>query len=653
MSTAARSLVIATAGHVDHGKTSLVKRLTGTDTDTLAEERERGVSINLGFAYSRRQHPALGELIFGFVDVPGHVNFINNMIAGVGAVHYGLLVVAADDGIMPQTREHLAILEQLGIRRGLVALSKIDRVDADREAEVTAQIQALLADTALSGAAIVPLSSRTGAGIEDLEAALLALVDQDDHEDADGGRPRFLIDRSFSVKGIGTVVTGTLLAGELLTSSSLLHAGSGKPVRVRGLRLHDESLERGIPGQRLALQVDLPVDSFARGDWLLDSALLHPVHRFDAQVRLMADDTILRSGSRYHLYLNASHRTVSLRQLDDGHPELLQIKCDTPLFVCHGDRFVLRDPADTATLGGGRVLDCFVPRRQRSSPARLSHLEALTHSSDQAALALLEQNALGLDLNYLAVNNNLSDAALDRLTGHLQTEVPGLVSLATGDRLPTLLYPRHFATWRQALLAALASHHVRQANKQGMSLPELTGAMDFSGRHELLQALVEKLLADGEIERTGTLLHLPGHKAKLSAAEEQFLATIRPRLQKAGWVPPRTRELQEATGIPLRRLEEILKELTRSGSLIQVADNRHYLPETIMELAEFTEELAQKSDSDEGFTVIQFRDASKIGRNLCIEILEYFDGRGFTRREENTRFLRTDKTNLFSRSSPA
>lgn len=648
-----RSLIIATAGHVDHGKSSLVARITGVDTDTLAEEKARGLTINLGYAYLHFESVHTGvhsTNTIGFVDVPGHTDFIGNMLAGVGAVDAALLVIAADDGIMPQTIEHCAILNLLGVSRLAVALTKIDRVDAAQIAFITDQIRDLLKNTEFAHAELFQVSNTSGEGIPALITHLQRWCDDVDtqSETLQQHHFRYLIDRSFTVKGIGTVVTGTARAGYARTGDSVLHTGTGATTKIRGLRL-DQTVIAGIEhGQRAAANITLGHLDLSRGDWLVDPQLYHPISRFDARIQFLASAEPVLENAHYHLHIGASHHIVTLRNLDPNTNRYFQIKSNDPLVAHFGDRFILRDPAADHTIAGGRVIDIFVPRRGRASEQRLAALAAMDQTDAEAIAALIELLPEGLDLEQFALTRNLRVEPLQNLLASLLNEGLQAVALKREKaELPVLLHRDLFESHCTNIIEHLKKFHAAHGNLQGISEPMLSREIRFEGSHRLFNALLQQLLQKGLVKRTGTLLHLPGHATALSQEEEDFLTRVRPILIAAGRVAPRTRELVDTTGIPLKALDRLLRQITKAGTLIKVAENRYYLPETMMELAEFVETLVNTNTDDEGFTVIQFRDASGIGRNLCIEILEYFDRIGFTRRDDNKRFLRTDKDNIF------
>ncbi len=643
-----RQLIVATAGHVDHGKTSLVKHLTGVDTDTLAEEKKRGLTINPGFAYHHFQ-PGDDDstpVTLGFVDVPGHADFIHNMLAGVGNVEQALLVVACDDGIMPQTREHVAILRLLNIGQLSVALTKIDRATAERVEALQTEIQQTLLSDWQQDTAFFAVNNLNGEGVAALKTHLEQQAGQQSAvvEQAKDFAARFLIDRCFTVKGIGTVITGTLRSGQIAVNDQLVLSSSGEQVRVRGIRLDQQDLTVVSSGQRAAINITAEKEEISRGDWLLGPDNYLPCHRFDAQLQWLDDTMKLSPNAQYHLYLGAADHVANIRLLCPDRA-LYQIRCFDPLHAHQGDRFIVRDPAANTTLGGGRVLDIHVPRRGRASDERLSELATKQQPPAAALEQLLTQHSSGVDLLQFRINYNLSDVALDRIV--LYADASTIAVNRADQKLPWLFHQKHYDALCSLILKPLADFHKEFPQLQGIGEAKLSQAVSFNKSHLLLSGIVERLISDGAIRRSGTLLHLPEHEASLSAEEKEFLEKIHPLLEKHGRIPPRTRELVEMTNIPLKALERILKQCARSGMVVQVASNRFYLPGTIAELAAFTEELANKLPSEDGFSVIQFRDASGIGRNLCIEILEYFDSVGFTRRDDNKRFLRTDKDNIF------
>ncbi|MGY9014686.1 MAG: selenocysteine-specific translation elongation factor, partial [Rhodospirillales bacterium] len=375
-------MIIATAGHIDHGKTLLVKTLTGVDTDRLPEEKARGLTIDLGFAYQ-----PLGEngAMVGFVDVPGHERFIRNMLAGVTNIDYALFVIAADDGAMPQTLEHLAILDLLGAYKGVVALTKIDRVDADRVAEVSTQIENLLSTTKLAGIEIMPVSAITGDGIEDLKANL-ELAAEENKARASDGNFRLSVDRCFTIPGAGIVATGTVFSGKISDDEHAILSPEGIEVRIR--RIHAQNMESktGQAGQRCAINIagrGLRKVQVHRGDWLVAENAHNPTSRFDARIKLLpGEPRSLKHWTPVHVHLGAGDvpgRVAVLegRSIEPGDQALVQIVFDRRLNIVKGDKFILRDQTARRTMAGGLVIDPFPPARGRTRPERLALVKAM------------------------------------------------------------------------------------------------------------------------------------------------------------------------------------------------------------------------------------------------------------------------------------
>ncbi len=643
-----RQLIVATAGHVDHGKSALVKQLTGVETDTLRAEKERGLTINLGYAYHHfwiKSEVTSSKVTLGFVDVPGHSDFIHNMLAGVSSVDSALLVVASDDGIMPQTREHLAILSFLGIKQLTIAISKIDKVDENRILAVMQQLSEFLTSFGFNAPVFFPVSNISGEGISELKSHLMSLAE---HKLSGEVEPldqeaRFLIDRSFNVKGIGTVVTGCLRSGQISAGDQLVQGVSGEITRVRSIRLDQDTIQTLRSGQRAALNINLNQTSVKRGDWLLDNKIHRNVTRFDCRIQTAGLSHRFKPGAQYHLYHGCGHYLVNIRSLDPvlGYCQILSA---SPLSLAYGDHFIIRDPAAAKTLAGGHVVDLFVPRRGRNAEARLSLIAAGDLPAQPAFKNLLKISTLGVNLEQFRLNHALKHDSLEKL---LAAENPRPIVLRSDEKQTGYCISQsHYQNWCDRIQISLNNFHSESPTEAGISESALSNLLNSPGAHKILSQVLELMRSRGLIKLNGTLFHLPDHQVQLSREQRVFIEKIKPLLKDAGKVPPRTLELEEMSGIPLKALRSVLREAGRSGSVIQVADNRHFLPETISELASFTESLANQSEGG-SFTVVEFRDASGIGRNLCIEILEYFDAKGFTRREGNTRLIRTLKENIF------
>jgi selenocysteine-specific elongation factor len=619
-------MIIATAGHVDHGKTLLVKALTGIDADRLPEEKRRGMTIDLGFAY----WPAAPDITLGFVDVPGHERFIRNMLCGVTGIDFVLLIVAADDGVMPQTREHVAILDLLDVSRGAVALTKIDRAAPDRVGEVTREIGALLARTGLADLPILPVSAVSGAGIESLKAHLVAAARAHPARSASGNF-RLAIDRAFTIHGAGLVVTGTVFSGAVAVGDTVRIPGADRTARVRSLHAQNAEARTGRAGDRCALNLagsDLRPDIVARGDWVVSSGDAAPVAKLDVRLRLLASEARpLAHWTPVHVHLGAAEVTgrVALLEgtsLPPGGAALAQLVLDRPLGAVRGDRFILRDQSAQRTLGGGAVIDLFPPRRGRAKPERLAFLRAMESSDDAGALAaLLELASEGLDLKKFAANRNLTGTEADALFAASPMRIAG--SLGFGA-----------AQWqrlKQAALAALAEAHRRAPNGMGPSEDRIFAGTPHKLARDSVLAIAGELVRDGAIFREGTGVRLPTHQPKLAPGDAAIWRRVEPLIDEHPLRPPSLHEIAAALHEEPKKLESLLVRVSRLGLLVRLTPNRFFRPAALRRLGEMAAEIAAAA-SDHSVKATSFRDRAGVGRNVAIEVLEYFDRVKFTRR---------------------
>ncbi len=621
-------MIVATAGHIDHGKTALVRALTHIDTDRLKDEKQRGLSIDLGFAYA----DVGADLPLGFVDVPGHERFIRNMLAGVAGVDYALLVIAADDGPMPQTLEHLAILDLLGMTRGAVVLTKTDRVSPHRVDAVTAEINALLAPTGLSGAAVYPVSAITGDGIPTLHEALARLARTQTRHPPRGGF-RFSVDRSFTLKGSGCVVTGTALSGSLYTDDPLTVSPSGLAARARSLHAHNTPADALTAGQRGAINLAGAVhhESIRRGDWLVAPPLHHPTRRLDVTLHLLASETRkLKHGAPIQLYLGAAVRNGRVALLEQttlapAGQGLAQLVLDHPVHAAVDDRFVLRDAAGQRTLAGGRVLDPFGPARGRASGRRQQLLARLALDSrpEQALPAWLDSEPASLNLDRFGVAFNL---AADDLARRIQSE--SVVRIPTSAGLMGMRQHR-MNQLQEQLVARLDAWHRERPDNLGPTEAELTSVPGLRLPVEVRRVVLNKLLADGQMTRAGFRFRRPGHVPVLAGQDQQTLDATVTILNDTGLRPPIVGELADRLAMGKPDCLAFLERMHSLGLLVRVATNRYFLPATVAELAGIAVNLA-RSSVDGSFDAAAFRDASGIGRNLTIQVLEYLDRAGLT-----------------------
>ncbi|MFN4090898.1 MAG: selenocysteine-specific translation elongation factor [Alphaproteobacteria bacterium] len=639
-------MIVATAGHIDHGKTSLVRALTGVDADRLPEEKRRGMTIDLGFAY----HPLPGGGILGFVDVPGHERFVRNMLAGVGGIDFGLLVVAADDGIMPQTREHLAILDMLGVRRGAVAITKIDRVSDERSATVAEEVAALLSRTALAGAPTFPVSSVTGAGLRPLDAHLTRAAQAMRRAAATGGF-RVAIDRCFTLRGAGIVVTGTAFAGSVRVGDRLVLSPQGLEVRVRSIHAQNRETHAARAGERCALNIaaaGLSKDAVHRGDWVVAADLHAPTERIDAEMRLLPDAPApLRDRTPVHLHLGAADVTARLsllegRSVEPGGTARVRLQLDRPIGALARDRFVLRDQSAQRTLGGGRVVDPFPPLRGARRPERLAVLAALDTDDPadalRAALALLP---FGLATAPFLRARNLADA--DRAT--LFARVPQ-VRLGEAEAA-TALAPERWQALRRAILEGIAAWHARHPDQPGPDPRRLRTALAERPSVAVFDAALSALAKSGDLRREAGWVRLPGHEARISPADAQLWAQIEPLLDAGALRPPRVREIATELRLDHTPVTAALRRLARLGLVLPVADNRFFPPRAMAELARLAVRAAEAGGGS--FTAVDYKTLTGVGRNVAIQLLEFLDSRGLTRREGDRRRIVGSVDDLFPR----
>nr|WP_269807447.1 selenocysteine-specific translation elongation factor [Pseudomonas sp. NMI795_08] len=615
----------------------MLQALTGQAGDTRQEERARGMTIDLGYRYAAL---AEGEPLTGFIDVPGHERFIHNMLAGAHGIDLVLLVVAADDGVMPQTREHLAIIELLGIPQALVAISKCDRVEPARLLEVQAQVAELLAPGPYAGALQFPVSSLSGEGVEALREALL-VAEQQVHQRSVRGGFRLAVDRVFAVSGAGIVVTGTALAGQVSAGDTLLLGKAGKPVRVRGLHAQNQAALVAEAGQRVALNITgerLAIEQVHRGDWLLPEWLHAPSVRVDIELSLLPTETrTFEHFSAVHVHLGTQDVTARVALLEGeklgaGERMFAQLLLNAPLQAVHGDRLVLRDQRAQRTLGGGRVLDPFAPSRQRRSDVRLRQLQVLGDAIDleQALPALLETAPGGFDPQRLERQFNRR-----RETWQLPDHV---VVIAT--RQGQLLFARQqWQGLKQQLLARLAQFHEQEPDQLGPDRDRLRRFCALPLERPAFVSLLDELLGDGTISSSGPWLHLPDHKVQLSEADAALWARLQPRLLAGQYDPPWVRTLAAAEQREEAEVRLLLRKLARLGVVHQVVRDLFYPQDTLRRMAELLLQLAAGSPIVQ---VAAFRDSLGIGRKRSVQILEYFDRIGLTRRVADQRHIRTD-----------
>lgn len=635
-------MIVATAGHIDHGKTTLVRALTGVDADRLPEEKRRGMTIDLGFAYM----DAAGGNRIGFIDVPGHERFIRNMLAGVAGVDFALLVVAADDGVMPQTREHLAILNLLEAPAGAIAITKADMVSPERLAEVQAEAAALAAGGVLAGANVFPVSGVTGEGVDDLRRHLARAARNAARPPA-AGRFRLAADRIFQLRGVGLVVTGTAYAGGVKAGDRIRVMPGGHEARVRGLHAQNRESHAGRDGERLAINIaGVDVDQISRGDWLVAEDAGAVASKLDVRVVAAAealDGAGLKDGQQVHVHHGAADipgRILLLggRRLAPGEMDYGRITLDRPIAAAAWERFVLRDQQGRATLAGGRILDPDPPPRRWRQPERFAALD--TGDAAEALANLLAATPVVSWPAFMRARN-LGDGARARTL-----KAATLVQL--GEGAGTLLAATdRVAALEGAILQALTAFHAERPEEPGAPPVALRGRLEERPPVPLFDAVVERMATAGRLTRAGGRLAAPGHTVRFSDMEERLWRKVEPLLQEGGLRPPRVREIAESVAVDHKLIDALLKRAARMGLLAPVASNRFFPPAAIEALEALARELAAE-DPDGRFTAQAFKDKSGIGRNVTIEVLEYFDKAGLTARDGDARRLKSSDAQTVS-----
>lgn len=604
-------MIIATAGHVDHGKTALLQAITGVNADRLPEEKSRGMSIDLGYAWLPQPD---GQTI-GFIDVPGHEKFLNNMLSGIGGIDHALLVVAADDGVMPQTREHLAILQLSGLPALTVAVTKCDSVEATQRDSVEQQIRQLTRHLGWQNIALFCTSALSGEGVAELSTHLRQLPARQQQPDQ---AFRLAIDRVFNVKGAGVVVTGTALSGEVRTGDSLWLTGMNKRVRVRNLHAQNQPVDRARAGQRVALNLSGGVerDEVSRGDWLLTTPPEQPCERAIVSLQLHQP---LHQGQSLHIHHGARHITGRISLLNDHLAELL---LDTPLWLVGNDRLILRDISARETLAGARVLLLASPKRGKRQPAFLNwlrQLENATHPADRLTL-LLQLHPWRIDaLSWLfqhdasAITQN--DPAFVQTAGYL-------------------LLPKTVHDWQSGLLTTLGNYHQHQSDRPGIGRDRLRRMAFPTQPQALVLALADQLVEQNRLVNNHGWLHLPEFRIRFDDREADVWQQAEPLFTREAWW---VRDLATHLGCGEELMRQTLRKAAQSGVITAIVKDRYF---SQAQIACFATIIRQRADAGQGTRAGDFRDQLGVGRKLAVQILEFFDNCGFTRRNANEHVLR-------------
>jgi selenocysteine-specific elongation factor len=639
-------MIIGTAGHIDHGKTALVEALTGVAGDRLKEEKARGITIDLGFAYL----PIDAGPVLGFVDVPGHERFVHTMLAGASGIDFALPVVAADDGIKPQTLEHLAIIDLLGIRRGVVALTKADLVSPEQLEVRAGEIRAAIAGTVLEEADIVPVSVLTGQGVDGLRARLALDAIATRARSAEGCF-RLAIDRVFTLTGVGVVVTGTVLSGSVRVGDRVLVSPAGLPARVRSLHAQNRSADLGQAGDRCALNLAdqaISKDAIRRGDMVLLPELHAPTDRIDAKLRVLPGESKpIGQWLPVRLHHAAAEVGAHIVLLGDdpiepGASAEVQLVLDRPIAAAVPDRFIIRDASAQRTVGGGRFIDLRASPRRRRTPERRAQRAALALSDPLSALAaLLAAPPFACDLAVFARDRALPSAQTEHLMEGL-----GLVVLESGAST-IAVSPERWRLFKRSLLQQLAAYHAQNPDVQGMGREKLRLSLQPRLPAPVFVTALRKVAPDGEVVLDGSFVRLATHAARLTPKDEAAWTTIAPLLAGAErFRPPRVRDITRMTRRPEADVRRLLKLAGQMGWVDELAHDHFFLRSTVHEMVTIVAEVAAE-EGGSAFAAAQFRDRMANGRKVAIQILEFFDRHGVTLRRGDLRRINRSRLDLF------
>jgi selenocysteine-specific elongation factor len=628
-------MIVGTAGHIDHGKTSLVRALTGIDTDRLKEEKARGISIELGYAYT----PLPGGEVLGFVDVPGHERLVHTMVAGVGGIDYVLLVIAADDGVMPQTREHLSILELLGITHGSIALTKVDRVDEARIREVKEQIATVLEPTALVNSPLFPLAVTIldDPGVAALRAHLHTTAARWPKH-SDDGLFRLAVDRVFTLPGRGTVAAGTARAGRVHVGDTIAVMPAGTLVRVRSIHAQNRDTGAGRAGERCALNlVGIEKTALARGDWLADPRAFAPTTRIDVHMRRLAGG-VVANRAPLHIHLGTAHRVAHVVLLEGdslgaGASARAQLVFNAPVCAAAGDAFIARDAQALHTIGGGVVIDPCAPARRRRSPERLAYLESIQRLLNGEGVEPLLRNApQGIEMRELA-----------RLCGRdpEQISMPAHVRMIDADNERFAFLDSQWMRLCERALGALRTFHAQQPDEPGVDRGRLRRITMPNVVDAVWRAVIDELVQRHAVRRSGHWLHLPEHHIALSDPELELAQKLYAAIAAGRFDPPWVRDLAHTVHAPDDEVRRVLRKCVVQGEVYQIVRDLFYHRECVRELARVLKGLV---DQDGVVQAGHYRDAIGVGRKRTIQILEFFDRVGYTRRTRDARVVRVDSS---------
>jgi selenocysteine-specific elongation factor len=633
-----KQIILGTAGHIDHGKTSLIKALTGINTDRLKEEQLRGITIELGFAHLELP----SGLRMGIVDVPGHEKFVKNMVAGATGIDMVALVIAADEGIMPQTREHMEICSLLGIRHGVVVLTKIDMVDEEWLALVEEEVGEYIRGTFLEEAPVVPLSAVTGEGLPDFVKAL-DRISENIPARTSSGLFRLPVDRVFSMKGFGTVITGTLASGKVAVGDRVMLYPSGDVSKVRGLQVHNESVPLAEAGMRTAINFQgLDRATVERGDVVASPDALMPSYMVDVVLNYLSSNARPlknRGRVRFHTGTGEIMAVVVLldrEELAPGERAIAQIRLDTPVTLVKDDRYVVRSYSPTRTIGGGWILNPIAPKHKRNRPELNSRLESLAQANpEQCVLYHIEEAGFrACSFNELLVMANVPEKQLDRM---LQTLMSQKQIIQIDKEKKRYIHQRAFADLQKAIADKLGAYHQKHPLKTGMSKEELKSKLPASVDTKLFTLTLLQMVKSAIIAVDEDLVRQSDHRVALGVDQRALRESILSTYEKEGLSPPYFKDLCQQLNTPEDQARQVLSLLVNEGLMVKIKEELyyHHLP-----LAQVKQKLVDFLNANEELSTPQFKEMTGLSRKYLIPLIEHFDAIQLTIRIGDLRKLR-------------
>ncbi|HEX8871583.1 MAG TPA: selenocysteine-specific translation elongation factor [Candidatus Acidoferrum sp.] len=635
MNAPLKSVIVGTAGHIDHGKSTLIEALTGTHPDRLEEEKRRGITIDLGFAFLEE-----GGVRFGFVDVPGHERFVKNMLAGTSGIDLVLLIIAADEGIKPQTREHFDICRLLDVKRGVVAVTKSDLADSDTVELLRLEVEEFVKGSFLERAAVIPVSAKTGAGLAELKQALRMAAVESPAKDT-GRYFRLPIDRSFAVKGFGTVVTGTLISGSVAPGDEVELLPKRGALRVRGVQTGGKTVTRADAGQRTAVNLS----GVEHGDVLRGMVIAAPgkfssTRRMDVRLELLPSAAKLKQRARVHVHLGTAETMGEIffhegSELAPGGRALVQVRLQDEVVAVRGDRFIVRQSSPVITIGGGNVLDPLARRAARKDTSRIAFLNTLEGDSREEILqAMTERNILGLTGQEVVARTGWLENEIRDSCGAMGRS--GTVRVISEEPL-LLLSEKRYAEISRKLLERIEKFHKENPLLPGLPREDLRAGLGRRVRPETFRAALQDLLQQKKLAAQGELVKKPGTEITLTADEQRAREQIEQAFRKAGLAVPSVKEVLAQLAIDNRRAEKILQILLREKVLVRVSAELIFHASALERLSELLKEY--KKNRGDRLGVPAFKELAGISRKYAIPLLEHLDRQRLTRRAGDERVI--------------